>query len=150
MKDNSSNSWMWTEKNTLICWKSVCEFWSRYSSDLRPVGVEGLGKDTALLLIFFYQHIEFINKVLFKCVLSSFSLFSSIHFGHSVLFDSLRPHDLQHPWLSCSSPVPRAYPNSCPLSWWCHITICRLFLLPSIFPSIRVFSNEPVLCIRWP
>ena len=32
-----------------------------------------------------------------------------------------------------------------------HLIICRpLFLLPSIFPSIRVFSNESVLCIRWP
>jgi len=38
------------------------------------------------------------------------------------------------------------------LSWWCHPTIssCRpLFLPPSIFPSIRVFSNESVLPIRW-
>ena len=32
-----------------------------------------------------------------------------------------------------------------------HLILCRpLLLLPSIFPSIRIFSNEPVLCIRWP
>ena len=32
-----------------------------------------------------------------------------------------------------------------------HLILCRpLFLLPSIFPSIRVFSNESALCIRWP
>ena len=32
-----------------------------------------------------------------------------------------------------------------------HLTLCRpLLLLPSIFPSMRVFSNESVLCIRWP
>ena len=32
-----------------------------------------------------------------------------------------------------------------------HLILCRpLFLLPSVFPSIRVFSNESVLCIRWP
>ena len=32
-----------------------------------------------------------------------------------------------------------------------HLILCRpLLLLPSIFPSIRVFSNELVLCIRWP
>ena len=40
-----------------------------------------------------------------------------------------------------------------PLSRWCHpaISSCRpLLLLPSIFPSIRIFSNESVLCIRWP
>ena len=31
-----------------------------------------------------------------------------------------------------------------------HILCCPLLLLPSIFPRIRVFSNESVLCIRWP
>ena len=31
-----------------------------------------------------------------------------------------------------------------------HLILCRLLLLPSIFPSIRVFSNELGLCIRWP
>ena len=40
------------------------------------------------------------------------------------------------------------------IKWWCHPThliLCHpLLLLPSIFPSIRVFSNESVLCIRWP
>ena len=41
--------------------------------------------------------------------------------------------------------------NSCPLSRWCHLILCcPLLLLPSIFPSIRVFLNESVLCIRWP
>ena len=37
----------------------------------------------------------------------------------------------------------------CPLSRWCHLILCRPLLLPSIFPSIRVFSNELTLCIRW-
>ena len=32
-----------------------------------------------------------------------------------------------------------------------HLMLCRpLLLLPSVFPSIKVFSNESVLCIRWP
>ena len=32
-----------------------------------------------------------------------------------------------------------------------HLILCHpLFLLPSIFPSIRIYSNESVLCIRWP
>ena len=31
-----------------------------------------------------------------------------------------------------------------------HLILCHLLLLPSIFPSIRVFSNESALCIRWP
>ena len=47
-------------------------------------------------------------------------------------------------------PEPTQY--SSPSHQWCHPTIsCHpLLLLPSIFPSIRVFSNESVLCIRWP
>ena len=71
------------------------------------------------------------------------------------MFDSLWPHGLQHARLACPSPTPRVYSNSCPLSWWCHpsnhLILCHpLFLLPSIFPRIRVFSHESVLCIRWP
>ena len=67
--------------------------------------------------------------------------------------DSLWPHGLQHARPPCPSPTPRVHPNPCPLSRWCHPTIssCRpLLLLPSIFPSIRVFSSESVLRIRWP
>ena len=70
------------------------------------------------------------------------------------MFNSLQPHGLQHVRLPCPSQTPGAYSNSCPLRWWwCHPTIilCRPLLLPPlIFPSIRVFSNESVLCIRWP
>ena len=41
--------------------------------------------------------------------------------------------------------------NSWPLSWRCHLVLCSpLLLLPSVFPSIRVFSYESALCIRWP
>ena len=66
--------------------------------------------------------------------------------------DSLRPHEPQHARPSCPSPTPRVHPNPCPSSRWCHSTIlfCHpLLLLPSIFPSIRVFSNESALLIRW-
>ena len=55
---------------------------------------------------------------------------------------------LQHTRPPCPSPTPRACSNSCPSSQWC--LCCPLLLLPSTFPSIRVFSNESVLCIRWP
>ena len=58
----------------------------------------------------------------------------------SVLSDLLPPHGLQHARLPCS-PIPGACSNSCPSSRWCH---------PIIFPTVRVFSNESALCIRWP
>ena len=43
-----------------------------------------------------------------------------VQFSHSAASDSLRPHGLQHARLPCPSPTPGVYPNSCPLSWWCH------------------------------
>ena len=75
----------------------------------------------------------------------------SVQFSRSVVSDFLQPHGLQHARLPCPSPTPRAYSNSRPLTRWCHPTILSTvpFLLPpSIFPSIRVFSNESVLHIR--
>ena len=78
---------------------------------------------------------------------------SSVQFSHSVISDSLWPHEPQHARPPCPSPTPTVHPNPCPLSQWCHPTIsssCPLLLLPSIFPSIRVFSNELALRSRWP
>ena len=75
-------------------------------------------------------------------------------FSRSVTSNSLRPHGLQHTQLPCPSPAPGTCSNSCPVSQWCHPThliLCfPLLLLPSIFPSIRFFSNNLALCIRWP
>ena len=78
---------------------------------------------------------------------------SSVQFSPAVVSDSLRPHGLQHARLPCASPTPGAYSNISialvmPSN---HLILCRpLLLLPSIFPSIRVFSNESALHIRWP
>ena len=51
------------------------------------------------------------------------SLFSSVQFGCLVVSTSLRPHGLRHARPPCPSPTPGVYPNSCPLSQWCHPTI---------------------------
>ena len=48
---------------------------------------------------------------------------NSVQFSHSVVSNSLLPHGLQHVRPPCSSPTPRVYSNSCPLSRWCHPTI---------------------------
>ena len=48
---------------------------------------------------------------------------SSVQFSRSVMSNSLRPHGLQHARRPCSWPAPGVYSNSCPLGWWCHITI---------------------------
>ena len=67
--------------------------------------------------------------------------------------DSLQLHGLQHTKLPYPSPTHGSSSNSCPLSWWCHQPphpLSSLLLLPSTFPSIKVFSNESVLPIGWP
>ena len=74
----------------------------------------------------------------------------SVQFSHSVVFDSLWPLGLQHARLPCPSPAPGACSNSCPSSQWCHPTIWSSVVPFSIFPSIRGFPKESVLCIRWP
>ena len=86
--------------------------------------------------------------------LSNIQLVSSVAQSCLTLCD---PHGLQQARPPCPSPTPRVYSNSCPLSRWCHPTISSSFipfhpllLLPSIFPSIRAFSNESALRIRWP
>ena len=68
---------------------------------------------------------------------------------------SLQPRRLQHTSPPCPSPTPGVYSNSFPLSRWSvmpsyHLILFCPRLLPSIFPSIRVFSNESVLRLRWP
>ena len=75
---------------------------------------------------------------------------SSVQFSCSVMADSLQPHGL-HSRLPCPSPTPGAYKNMSIESMMpsSHLILCcPLLLLHSIFPSIRVFSNESILCIR--
>ena len=70
--------------------------------------------------------------------------YSSVQFSHSVVSYSLRPHGLQHARLPCLLETPRAYSNSCPLSWWCHPTISSSVVLFSShlqsFPATRCFQ----------
>ena len=66
-------------------------------------------------------------------------------FSCLVVPDSLQPYRLKHARLPCPS---LSFELMMPLN---HLILCcSLLLLPSIFPSIRVFSNESALCIRWP
>ena len=104
------------------------------------------------------RHVDCLSQ---KCTCGEKGLCSCIHvsegsvqFSRSVMPNSLWPHGLQHARLPCPSSTPRAYSNSCPSSQCCHPTISSSVVpfssLPSVFPSIRDFSSESVLCIRWP
>ena len=57
-----------------------------------------------------------------------------VQFSCSVLSDSLQTHEPQHARPPCPSPTPRVYPNSCPLSRWCH---------PAISSSVIPFCSCP-------
>ena len=60
--------------------------------------------------------------------------FSSDQFSHTVMSDSLRPHELQHARPPCPSPTAGVHPNSCASSRWCH---------PAISSSVIPFSSCP-------
>ena len=79
--------------------------------------------------------------------------FSSDEFSHSVVSNSLRPHESQHARPPCPSPTPGVHSDSSIESVMPsnHLILCRSLLPPpSMFPSIRVFSKESALHTRWP
>ena len=127
-----------------VCWGK--RKWREGGINMRHEETFGDG-DRFIILI------EVIFSQMYTCVKIHPTLCAvSVQFSWSVMSNSLWPHGLQHARLPCPSSTPRACSNSCPSSQWCHpvISSSSLHLLPSIFPSNRVFSNESVLCIRWP
>ena len=92
--------------------------------------------------------------LIFKVIWTGIFVSTSVQFSHSVVSDILQPHGLQHSRITFSitnsqsllklMSIESVMPSN-------HLILCHpLLLLPSIFPSIRVFSNELVLHIRWP
>ena len=78
----------------------------------------------------------------------------SVQFSRSVMSNSLQLHELQHARPPCPSPTPQSLPKPMSIESVMpsiHLILCHpLLLLLSIFPSIRVFSIESALHIRWP
>ena len=80
-------------------------------------------------------------------------MFSSVQFSCSVVSDSLRPHESQHARPPCPSPTPGVHSDSTSIESVMpssHLILRPLLLLPPVPPSIRVFSNESTLHMRWP
>ena len=85
-----------------------------------------------------------------RCSTSLIIYFSSVQFSHSVMSNSLRPHESQHARPPCPSPTPRVYSKPCPSSWWCHSTISSSVIpfsscpqsLPAsgLFPMSQLFA----------
>ena len=88
--------------------------------------------------------LQCIFNALFELIsINKFSQFSSVHFSHSVMSDSLRLHELQHARPPCPSPNLGAYPNSCPFNVCCHPAISSSvipFFCPQSFPASGSFQ----------
>ena len=69
-------------------------------------------------------------------------IYNSVQFSHSVMSDSLWPCGLHHTRLTCPSPIPGAYSNSCPSSWWCHpiISVVPFSSRLQSFPASGAFQ----------
>ena len=74
------------------------------------------------------------NLLLPLCCCFFFFFYFSAQFSHSVVSNSLRPHESQHARPSCPSPTPWVHPNPCWSSRWCH---------PTISSSVIPFSSCP-------
>ena len=77
---------------------------------------------------------------------------SSVQFSHSEVSNSLRPHESQHTRPPCPSPTQSLLRLTSiePVMPSSHLILCHPLLLPPIPPSIRVFSSESPLLMRWP
>ena len=92
-------------------------------------------------------YLAFLSTCISSCHLS-------VQFSHSVVSDSLQPHESQHARPPCPSPTPGVYPNSCPSSRWCHPAISSSVVpfssCPQSLPTSGSFPNESTLRLRWP
>ena len=80
--------------------------------------------------------------------------FSSVQFSHSVMSDSLWPHELQHARPPCPSPTPRVHSNSHPLSRCCHPAISSSVVpfssCPESLPASGSFPVSQLFHLKWP
>ena len=72
------------------------------------------------------------------------NLISSVQFSHSVVSDSLRPHEPQHARPPCPSPTPGVHSDLSPLSQWCHLTISS-----SVVPSPAFSLSQHQGLFKW-
>ena len=98
---------------TLLQWTWVCE-------DLFEILIS--------VLLDKYLEVGLLDHMLVLVLISwgpsyYFPLYLSVQFSHSVMSNSLRPHESQHARPPCPSPAPGVHSNSRPLSRWCHPVI---------------------------
>ena len=137
-----------TLRTRVIClWRfSRQEYWSELQcpppGDLPDPGIEPASLTSPALAGRFFT------------TSATWEAWNLVQFSHSVVSDSLWPHESQHARPPCPSPTPGVYPNSMSIKSVMpssHLILYRPHLhLPPIPPNIRVFSNESTLRMRWP
>ena len=114
-------------------------YYSQYSSYKAAVSNALANTDPSLLAEMELWACEPVLKILWSTyqhtnLLCVHSCLKTVQFSHSVVSNSLRPHEPQHARPPCPSPTPGVHPNSCPSSRWCH---------PAISSSVVPFSSCP-------
>ena len=162
-------SWMWSprcegnKRRVLLrnMWKVELEWWYKENANKSSIpnsqkflklGEAPLSTQWSFSCLF-GKHIVMMSLKCLHLELEPDLIISWLLVSHSVVSDSFRPYGLQHARLPVLHHLPKfaqthflesVMPSN-------HLILCHpLLLLPSIFPSIRVFTNESVLCIRWP
>ena len=104
------------------------------------------GKERALSEVSFIRMLIWLMRTLVS--------WPSVQFSHSVVSDSLQPHESQQAGLPVHHNLPeftQTYVHWVLVMISSHLILCHpLLLLPPIPPSIRVFSKESTPCMRWP
>ena len=126
----------WHESTT-----GVLEFHPEPRSNL-SLHIISLGHPSAPAPSILYPVSNLDNKCLFLWLSSSkYYLFSSVQFSHSVVSNSLQPHELQHARPPCPSPAPGVNSYSHPSSQWCHpassFSVVPFSSCPQIFPTSK-------------
>ena len=157
--DEKLEEFYWVYNCTHWAWGWYCTFYSKILNETKFIIkyiIVGLHFLSVLIHFLFWVlitvHMELILQFYreFSCPVNAviltiaFWTMNSVQFSHSVVSASLWPHGLQHARLPCPSSTPGACSNSMSIKSVMpsnHLILCHpLLLLPSIFPSIRVFS----------
>ena len=95
------------------------------------------GRPKSIVFSFFVLFVYFYKAQLL--------IFNLVQFSSSVVSNSLQPHGLQHARTPYPSPTPRDCSNSCPSSWWCHLTISySVVLLSACLQSFPTSGSFPM------
>ena len=134
LRDEKLPSAWHPESHTLSVWQESYHPWNSVVFKTFPSAVISCSEHMFHLLPKKQKQLDYST-----CFVSCDDLHSfSVQFSHSVVSDSLRPHELQHARPPCPSPTPGVHSDSCPWSQWCH---------PAISPSVENTGTSSLILV---